>query len=69
MVDKVLKSIIRMVRNQKNQQVINIPPEVRDLWKLKGGDAVAYIILKGGQVLLAKVDPAELVKHIGQEVN
>lgn len=65
---KIVKSVIRMVRNQKNQQVINIPAEVRDCLKLNGGDAVAYIILESGAVVLTKVEPRELMKHIGQGV-
>jgi AbrB family looped-hinge helix DNA binding protein len=64
-VDKVLKSIIRLVRTQKNQQVINIPAEVKNTLGLKGGDAVGFVIFEGGQVLLVRVDPTEFIKHIG----
>jgi bifunctional DNA-binding transcriptional regulator/antitoxin component of YhaV-PrlF toxin-antitoxin module len=63
--DKVLKSIIRLVRNQKNQQVINIPADVKNCLGLKGGDAVGFIIFESGRVLLVRVDPVDLIKHIG----
>lgn len=66
---KVLKTIVRMVRNQKNQQVINIPADVRKTLNLNGGDAIAFIILESGGVALVKVDPTELTKHIGWKVD
>ena len=66
---KVLKTIVRLVRNQKSQQVINIPTEVRSTLGLKVGDAVAFIILDTGGVALVRVDPLELSKHIGWKVD
>lgn len=66
---KVLKTIVRQVRTQKNQQVINIPGDVRKTLNLNGGDSIAFIILDTGGVALVRVDPTELTKHIGWKVD
>ncbi len=66
--DKMCKTIIRLVRDQGNQQLINIPGDVARHLGLKGGDAVVFQILETGFVVMSKVKPVDFDKVIGRKV-
>lgn len=66
--DKLGKTIIRLVRDQGNQQLINIPGDVSRELDLKGGDAVVFQIVGSGFVVMSKVKPVEFEKFVARKV-
>ena len=62
------KTIIRIVRNQKSQLVINIPGDVARAMEIKGGDALVFEIIGDGYTVMSKVQPAAFKKYIGKKV-
>ncbi len=52
--------IVRKVREEGNQRVVNIPQRICTHLELGGGNYVYFEVHEGGIVTLAKFAPAEL---------
>jgi len=65
---KIASTMIRLVRKQKEQSIINIPSGVAEHLGIKPGDGIMFELVDGGFVAISKVTGKSITDAIGKKV-
>jgi hypothetical protein len=62
------KMIVRTVREQHGQRLVNIPLDIQRHLSVEAGDMVGFERVEGGFVVMTKIEPPVIHNVIGRRV-
>ncbi len=65
---KIVYTMIRLVRKQKEQSIVNLPSGVLGHLGISPGDGINFELVDGGFVAMSKVTAKSITDSIGKKV-